>query len=233
MRLSYANVTATLALVFCMAGVAIAGTGSATTSATSSISTVCASGNGTLSLPTSNGKCRNKGRLRKLAGSRGAAGAKGSQGPTGPQGPAGTNGIPGATSTSSTTQLTSPDGQFKIAVSNTGITLSGPGTSLALSQYDITQLAERATTVTAGTNYTQSVGVGMNLSVGAGLSVFSGGALDLEGGTTTTLGGQSGVSILSNATTIVNANRVNLGGTNCTQGTTRGAGANSTTVFTC
>lgn len=226
MRLSYANVTATLALVFCMAGVAIASTGSAT----NSISTVCASRTGALSLPTSSGKCRHHGHLRKLSGAKGATGAAG---PAGPQGPAGVNGIPGASSTSSATTLTSPDGQFKVAVSNTGITLSGPGTSFVLTPNNITQNAALATSVTSGTVYTMNVGAAMDLSVGANLSVAAGGALDLESAGAATLGGASGTTLVSNGTATVNASRVNLGGTNCTLGTTRAGGSSSTVVFTC
>jgi hypothetical protein len=234
MRLSYANVTATLALVFCTAGVAIASTG--TGSATSSISAVCASSSGALSLPTSRGTCRHHGHLRKLAGAKGATGprgATGAQGPAGPQGPAGANGIPGSSSTGSTTTLTSPDGRFRVAVGNTGITLSGPGASLALTPSTITQDAALGTSVTSGTVYTLNVGAAMSLSVGANLSVATGGALDLESGGAATLGGVSGTTLVSNGTATVNASRVDLGGTSCPLGATRAGGSSSTVVFAC
>jgi hypothetical protein len=110
-HLSYANVTATLALVFAMSGGAIAATGGFT-SAPSSIK-ACVGGNGVLKLQAGK-KCRSgqKAVSWSQQGPAGAQGATGSPGATGPQGAPGVAASPNttvahaATADTATTALT-------------------------------------------------------------------------------------------------------------------------------
>jgi hypothetical protein len=195
MRLSYANVTATVALVFCAAGTAIASTNGGGT-----ISQVCADSSGNLSLPTSSGTCRRHGQLRKLSGARGAPGL---------QGPAGASGSAG-----STTQLTSPDGRFTVAVSNNGITLSGPQTSLKLTATDLAMSAGLSASLTSGTTTKLTSGTAMALTTGTNLSLVGGALAELDGG--------NSVDVQTNGTaTFAGGSKVNLGGDNCTKAAAR------------
>lgn len=68
-------------------------------------------------------------------GEKGDTGATGPTGPQGPQGPAGQSGGNAA--------LTSPNGLFTIKVTNSGITISGPGGDLFIS-YASAKLTDRA-----------------------------------------------------------------------------------------
>jgi hypothetical protein len=104
-RLSYANVAATLALVFAMSGGAIAATGGFTT-ASSSIK-ACVGSNGVLKVLTGK-KCKSGQKAvswnqQGPAGSQGPAGAQGATGATGPTGTAGLNGDPGPSATTALT----------------------------------------------------------------------------------------------------------------------------------
>jgi hypothetical protein len=104
-HLSYANVAATLALVFAMSGGAIAATGGFT-AASSSIK-ACVGANGVLKV-LSGKKCKSGQKAvfwnqQGPAGSRGATGAQGATGATGPTGTAGLNGAPGPSATTALT----------------------------------------------------------------------------------------------------------------------------------
>ena len=65
------------------------------------------------------------------AGAPGAPGAPGATGPAGSQGPPGPQGPPGASGGEAA--LTSPNGLFKIQVTNSGIRILGPGGNLYIS----------------------------------------------------------------------------------------------------
>ena len=101
-HLSYANVTATLALVFAMSGGAIAATGGFT-SASSSIK-ACVGGNGVLKLQAGK-KCKS-GQKVVSWNQQGQAGAQGSPGATGPQGAPGVAASPNTTVAHATTSDT-------------------------------------------------------------------------------------------------------------------------------
>ncbi len=64
-------------------------------------------------------------------GAPGATGPAGPQGPAGPTGPAGAQGPPGASGGAAA--LTSPNGLFKIVVTDSGIRIVGPGGNLYIS----------------------------------------------------------------------------------------------------
>ena len=94
-RLTYANVTATLALVFAMSGGAIAATGGFT-AASRSIK-ACVGSNGVLKVLTGK-KCK-RGQKAVSWNQQGATGARGATGATGSSGTAGLNGNPGPSAT--------------------------------------------------------------------------------------------------------------------------------------
>jgi hypothetical protein len=97
-HLSYANVAATLALVFAMSGGAIAATGGFTSNGKLQ---ACVNGEGTLKLLTAGKHCR-KGQKTvawNQTGPSGAPGAPGASGPTGAAGGAGSHGAAGANGT--------------------------------------------------------------------------------------------------------------------------------------
>jgi len=196
-RLSYANVAATAALVFCAVGTAVASSGIGTSG---SISKVCADSSGNLSLPTGTGACRKHGHLRRIAGATGAMGAAGATGATGPQGPAGSAGAAGSPgppgASASLTQLTSPNGKFTVTVTNAGIQLTGPETSLELSAHDLTMLAGESTSLTSGTS----------------TSLLTGTNLSLEAGATALLAGEE-ADVLGNSAAVLGSPKVSLGGT--------------------
>jgi hypothetical protein len=98
-HLSYANVVATLALVFAMSGGAIAATGGFT--AASSRIKACVGSNGVLKILTGK-KCKS-GQKAVSWNQQGSTGARGATGATGSSGTAGLNGNPGPSATSALT----------------------------------------------------------------------------------------------------------------------------------
>ncbi|HEX4930753.1 MAG TPA: hypothetical protein VFV62_08570 [Gaiellaceae bacterium] len=76
-------------------------------------------------------------------GAPGAAGAQGPPGPAGPAGPQGQQGPPGASGGEAA--LTSPNGLFKIQVTDSGIRILGPGGNLYIS-YASAKLTNRGPT---------------------------------------------------------------------------------------
>jgi hypothetical protein len=106
-HVSYANVVATLALVFAMSGGAIAATGGFT--AASSGIKACVGGNGVLRILTGK-KCKSGQKTvswsqQGPAGARGPTGAQGATGATGPTGTAGLNGAPVPSATTANNAL--------------------------------------------------------------------------------------------------------------------------------
>jgi len=65
-------------------------------------------------------------------GPQGDVGPQGPVGLTGPQGPAGTNGTNGTNGTSFNGSYTSPNGKYKLRITNNGILLTGPGGSVTV-----------------------------------------------------------------------------------------------------
>jgi hypothetical protein len=201
-HLSYANVAATLALVLAMSGGAIAATGRFSSGGKLQ---ACVNGEGGLRLLKPGKHCTrgqqaigwNQEGPAGARGATGATGAPGSPGATGAQGPAGANGAPGPAG--SATQLTSPNGRFTVAVTNAGITLSGPEAVVNLTASDLTMSAGLTTSLTSGTTTTLTTGTSMSLTAGGPLALTTGGNFNLasEGEAdlaahTVILGGDSG-----------------------------------------
>jgi hypothetical protein len=119
-HVSYANVVATLALVFAMSGGAIAATGGFT--ASSSSIKVCVGGNGVLKLLAGK-KCKSAEKVLSLSqqGPAGAQGATGSPGATGPQG------VPGVAASPNTAvaHATSADSATTALTANNALALGG------------------------------------------------------------------------------------------------------------
>lgn len=94
----------------------------------------------------------------------------------GPQGP------PGVFSGT----FTSPNGAYSLSVTDTGIALSGPGSSVRLTGAEVTVVSSGATTVQAGT----TLAVAANdaaLQVGHNLTAAVGGTTALQGGNDVTI----------------------------------------------
>lgn len=161
--------TLAFALGLLVAGAALAGTeayarlGSA--QATNTIY-ACVKKNGDVSLSGENERCKsNESRVSwNIVGPRGPQGEKGDTGATGPQGPkgdtgaAGAAGAPGAQGpagppgpqgppgqSGGAAALTSPNGLFKIQVTDSGIRILGPGGNLYIS-YASAKLTNRGPT---------------------------------------------------------------------------------------
>jgi hypothetical protein len=168
MRISYANVVATLALVLAVGGTAFAASGPSRSPAPAQTLRLCAAKrSGDLRLLASAGaRCRSTERAvtvdqRGSAGPAGAAGARGAPGPQGPQGERGPQG-PG-------TYLESPDGRFRATATNDGIVFSGPGGSATFDGRELRADANLA------------------ITAGLGLTISNGGALAISSGTSTSL----------------------------------------------
>lgn len=202
MRLSYANITATVALVFCAAGTALA----ATSGATNTISQVCADRNGNLSLPTSSGSCRRHGHLKTLS----APGATGS--PTQLTSPDGKFTV---SATDAGITLAGPQASLKLTESDLAITAAlsttlTSGTTLALT-------SGTATALTAGTALSVTAADGAQVDAGSNFDVTAGSTVDVEANGTAAFAGRS---------------KVSLGGPNCTKAVSRVGDAVGNTTIT-
>lgn len=107
-RFSYANVAATLALVFAMSGGAIAATGGFASSGGEL--QACVKEDGSLKLLKPGKKCK-KGQKAVSWGQTGPAGPRGATGATGATGPAGAAGAPGAKGTDGREGPEGPSGE--------------------------------------------------------------------------------------------------------------------------
>jgi hypothetical protein len=203
MKISYANVVATMALVLAVGGTAFAASGSGS-AAPATLKLCAAKKNGDLRLlSTGGGACRSSERsvvvdrqgIKGAAGATGAAGPQGAQGERGAQGPQGERGPAGPG-----TVLTSPDGRFSVAATNDGIVLAGPKGSatfdgqalraansliidapanLVVSTGNALSItAGSATSLTTGTTFQQDVGAGFAQNVGGAFSQTIGASYD-------------------------------------------------------
>ena len=107
-HLSYANVAATLALVFALTGGAFAATGGGSNPS-----------HATLTASAAKAKAKTKARPRGPAGPKGATGAAGATGPGGPAGPAGPTGPAGGAGIQGTAGTNGTDGTNGESVTNT------------------------------------------------------------------------------------------------------------------
>ncbi|HEX5925687.1 MAG TPA: hypothetical protein VFY45_17780, partial [Baekduia sp.] len=184
-RISYANVVATLALIFAVGGTAFAAS-NPSSSASAPLKLCAAKKNGDLRLLSGGGGCKSSERAVSVdrhgtpgaAGPAGASGERGAQGERGPQGERGAQGERGPAGPG--TVLASPDGRFTVAATNDGIVLTGPKGSATFDGEELLSDADLkittplglaitngttlsitsglSTTLTTGTNFAQSVG---------------------------------------------------------------------------
>jgi hypothetical protein len=80
-------------------------------------------------------------------GPQGPKGDIGPTGPQGPQGPKGDNGTNGTNGTSFNGNYTSPNGKYKLRVTNNGIVLSGPGGSVIIDRTIVRVLGDPWVTI--------------------------------------------------------------------------------------
>jgi hypothetical protein len=193
MRISYANVAATLALIFAVGGTAFAAS-NPSSSAPVKLKLCAAKKNGDLRMLAGSGACKSGERavtvdrtgLAGPAGATGAAGEHGQQGERGLQGEGGPQGERGPAGPG--TLLASPDGRFTVDATNNGIVLSGPKGSVTfdgeelLSDADLKITAPKALTLTDGTALSVTSGITTTLTTGAALSIVSGATTELTTG---------------------------------------------------
>jgi hypothetical protein len=193
MRISYANVVATLALILAVSGTAFAAS-NPSSSAPAKLKLCAAKKQGDLRLLSGSGACRAGERAVTVdrtgligpAGAAGAAGERGLQGERGPQGDRGQQGERGPAGPG--TVLASPDGRFTVAATNNGIVLTGPKGSATFdgeelrSDGNLTIIAPKAFTLTNGTALSITSGLSTTLTTGTALSVTSGAATELSTG---------------------------------------------------
>jgi hypothetical protein len=193
MRISYANVVATLALIFAVGGTAFAAS-NPSSSAPAKLKLCAAKKNGDLRMLSASGACKPSERgvtvdrtgLVGPAGAAGAAGERGLQGERGSQGDRGQQGERGPAGPG--TVLASPDGRFTVAATNGGIVLTGPkGTATfdgeeLLSDADFKITAPASLTITDGTALAITSGATTDLTTGISLAITSGAATALSTG---------------------------------------------------
>ena len=147
-----------------------------------------------------------------LTGSQGATGVTGGQGSTGATGTDGATGSTGPAGTFSGT-FTSPNGQYSISVTDTGIVLSGPGphdkirldgTGVRIEAPQVSAMIDNGVVINSGQQIDLRAGTNATLRSGANLTITAGAALDvnaasgtIDTGTTvitgfTVIGGSSG-----------------------------------------
>ncbi len=193
MRISYANVVATLALILAVGGTAFAAS-NPSSSAPVKLKLCSAKKNGDLRMLSGSGACKSSERAVTVdrtglvgpAGAAGAAGDRGSQGERGLQGERGSQGERGPAGPG--TVLASPDGRFTVAATNGGIVLTGPKGSATfdgeelLSDGDLKITAPLGLTLTDGTALSIISGMSTSLTTGTTLSIVSGASTALSTG---------------------------------------------------
>ena len=123
----------------------------------------------------------------------GAAGPQGPAGPTGPQGPPGTF----------TGHFQSPNGQYTLDVTDTGVRLAGPGATLQLGNGTVTIMA---------TNVVVRSDVNTEIRSGATTMVRSGANTDIQSSASTTVNSSASTTIHSGASTSIEGSPVLLNG---------------------
>jgi hypothetical protein len=123
----------------------------------------------------------------------GAVGPTGPTGPVGPPGPAGT--FAG--------HFQSPNGAYSLDVTDTGIQLAGPGTSIQIANGTITILA---------TNVSITTGRAIDVQAGTRTTIHSGTTTDIQSGGSTTIKSDSTMRIQSAATIDIRGTTVTVNG---------------------
>ena len=180
MRISYANVVATLALILAIGGTAFAASGPGS-SAPAKLKLCAVKKTGDLRLLSGGGTCKSSERSLTVdregttgaAGPPGASGAPGAQGDRGPQGERGPAGAAG---------LASPDGRFTIAATNDGIVLTGPRGSATFDGEELSATTSFA--ITAPLNLTLTTGNALSVTSGAATTLTTGASFSQDVGGT-------------------------------------------------
>lgn len=123
----------------------------------------------------------------------GAAGPQGPAGPTGPPGPPGTF----------TGHFQSPNGQYTLDVTDTGVRLAGPGATMQIGNGTVTIMA---------TNVVVRSDVNTEIRSGATTMVRSGANTDIQSSASTTVNSGATTTIHSAASTSINGSPILLNG---------------------
>jgi len=180
-KLSYANVTSTLALVLAVGGGTAYAASSGGSASPGTLKLCAAKKTGDLRL-ASGGGCKAGEQALSVDG-RGTPGPVGPAGPGGPQGERGATGERGLQGDRGTTGergpagpatiLESPDGKFTVSATNAGIALTGPKGTLKFdgeelrTSGNLTLLTELGLTITNGTNLNVTTAANASITTGA------------------------------------------------------------------
>ncbi|HEY2543414.1 MAG TPA: hypothetical protein VGH92_10230 [Gaiellaceae bacterium] len=121
-------------------------------------------------------------------GPQGPQGPKGDTGPQGPQGDIGPKGDTGGTGPQGpagafTGDFKSPNGQYSLSVTDTGITVSGPGGQVVLNGSGIRVRSNSTLTLESGTNTDITGGTAVSVKAGSNLTLEGSAATELKGST--------------------------------------------------
>jgi hypothetical protein len=106
---------------------------------------------------------------------------QGEAGPQGPPGPPGADGQDGEDGEPFSGTFRSPNGQFSLTVSDTGIVLGGGGSTIVLGSAGIQMLTAQDITITSGRALTATAATALGLGAGGSAFVEVGGNLALRG----------------------------------------------------
>jgi len=134
-------------------------------------------------------------------GPQGPAGATGATGATGPQGPPGTF----------TGHFQSPNGQYSLDVTDTGIRLAGPGATIQLGNGTVTIMTMGATSVRAQNVMIRS-DQNTDIQAGQNATLRASANTDVQASATLTLRAGAGTTIQSGGSTDIQGNPIFLNG---------------------
>ena len=130
-------------------------------------------------------------------------------GAAGPQGPPGGMGAPGPPGTF-TGHFQSPNGQYSLDVTDTGIRLSGPGSRIEIANGTVTIMSTNVV-VRSDVNTEIRAGANATLRADASLNIRAGASTDIQSGANTTIS-SAGTTAINGAITSVDGGLLSLNG---------------------
>lgn len=143
------------------------------------------------------------------------------QGPPGDAGPPGPPGADGQDGAAFSGMFTSPNGEYTLAVTDSGIVLSGSAATIDLSADGISitsagdpvtidgktlnLVSQQATSLAAGTELTAQTGSGATLAVGSSLSLQTGSGINVDAGGSLSVQAASAVAIAAGTSLVAQA----------------------------
>ena len=140
---------------------------------------------------------------------QGPTGNPGPTGPPGPPGPPGQDGEDGQDGAPFSGTFTSPNGQYSLSVTDTGIVLSGAGSTINLTSAGVQVRSGSDLTLQSGSALAAQAGTGVSIA-GNGVAIDSDGNLTLQSGSALAAQAGTGVSITGNGVAIDSDGNVTL-----------------------